>query len=115
MSSATFHHPPHTRTSSTQGFANFLDVVKLGSQTDWYRLSHCTSTRMVVPIEPRLHTYPGQLVNLRVNQHPISLPTRMDGMCGLWTGSIFLALAYQGKDIVFRFSIEYISLRDFGP
>jgi hypothetical protein len=23
--------------------------------------------------------------------------------------------AYQGKDIVFRFIIEYSSLRDFGP
>jgi hypothetical protein len=27
----------------------------------------------------------------------------------------FIGLAYQGKDIVFRFSIEYSSLRDFGP
>jgi hypothetical protein len=27
---------------------------------------------------------------------------------------IFVGLAYQGKDIVFRF-IEYSSLRDFGP
>jgi hypothetical protein len=28
----------------------------------------------------------------------------------------FVGLAYQGKDIVFRFIIEYISrLRDFGP
>jgi hypothetical protein len=26
-----------------------------------------------------------------------------------------LALAYQSKDIVFRFIIEYSSLRDFGP
>jgi len=26
-----------------------------------------------------------------------------------------LALAYQGKDIVFRFIIEYISLSDFSP
>jgi hypothetical protein len=24
-------------------------------------------------------------------------------------------LVYQGKDIVFRFIIEYSSLRDFGP
>jgi hypothetical protein len=24
-------------------------------------------------------------------------------------------VAYQGKDIVFRFIIEYSSLRDFGP
>jgi hypothetical protein len=30
------------------------------------------------------------------------------------TGS-FVGLAYQGKDIVFRFIIEYSSLRDFGP
>jgi hypothetical protein len=27
----------------------------------------------------------------------------------------FIALGYQGKDIVFRFTIEYSSLRDFGP
>jgi hypothetical protein len=27
----------------------------------------------------------------------------------------FVGLAYQGKDIVFRFIIEYRSLRDFGP
>jgi hypothetical protein len=26
----------------------------------------------------------------------------------------FVGLAYQGKDIVFRFIIEYSSLRDFG-
>jgi hypothetical protein len=27
----------------------------------------------------------------------------------------FVVLAYQGKDIVFRFIIEYSSLVDFGP
>jgi hypothetical protein len=27
----------------------------------------------------------------------------------------FVGLAYQGKAIVFRFIIEYSSLRDFGP
>jgi hypothetical protein len=27
----------------------------------------------------------------------------------------FVGLAYQGKEIVFRFIIEYSSLRDFGP
>jgi hypothetical protein len=27
----------------------------------------------------------------------------------------FVGLAYQGKDIVFRFIIEYSSLMDFGP
>jgi hypothetical protein len=27
---------------------------------------------------------------------------------------LFVGLAYGGKDIVFRFIIEYISLRDFG-
>jgi hypothetical protein len=27
----------------------------------------------------------------------------------------FVGLAYQGKDIVFRFIIEYGSSRDFGP
>jgi hypothetical protein len=29
-------------------------------------------------------------------------------------GSLFINLPYQGKDIVFKFIIEYISLRDFG-
>jgi hypothetical protein len=29
--------------------------------------------------------------------------------------SPFIGLAYQGKDIVFRFIQEYNSLRDFGP
>jgi hypothetical protein len=28
--------------------------------------------------------------------------------------TIFVGLAYQGKDIVFRFILEYSSLRDFG-
>jgi hypothetical protein len=28
---------------------------------------------------------------------------------------VVVGLAYQGKDIVFRFVIEYSSLRDFGP
>jgi hypothetical protein len=28
---------------------------------------------------------------------------------------LFISFAYQGKDIVFRFIIEYSSLRDFGP
>jgi hypothetical protein len=30
-------------------------------------------------------------------------------------GLAWPGLAYQGKDIVFRFIIEYRSLRDFGP
>jgi len=29
--------------------------------------------------------------------------------------SVLLAFAYQGKDIVFKFIIEYSNLRDFGP
>jgi hypothetical protein len=28
---------------------------------------------------------------------------------------MFIGLAYQGKDIVFRFIIEFSSLRDFWP
>jgi hypothetical protein len=28
---------------------------------------------------------------------------------------MFVGIAYQGKDIVFRFIIEYSSLMDFGP
>jgi hypothetical protein len=28
---------------------------------------------------------------------------------------MFIGLAYQGKDIVFRFTIEYNSFKDFGP
>jgi hypothetical protein len=30
-------------------------------------------------------------------------------------GSTLVGLAYQGKDIVFRFTIEYSSLNKFGP
>jgi hypothetical protein len=30
-------------------------------------------------------------------------------------GWLFAGLAYQGKNIVFRFIIEYSSLMDFGP
>jgi hypothetical protein len=33
----------------------------------------------------------------------------------VFTHQILIGLAYQVKDIVFRFSIEYSSLRDFGP
>jgi hypothetical protein len=29
--------------------------------------------------------------------------------------TIFVGLAYRGKDIVFRFIIEHSSLMDFGP
>jgi hypothetical protein len=36
-------------------------------------------------------------------------------LCVLCLTKIFIGLAYQGKDIVFRFIIEYSSLRDFGP
>jgi len=34
---------------------------------------------------------------------------------GLKDGEVLVGLAYQGKDIVFRFIIEYSSLRDFAP
>jgi hypothetical protein len=30
-------------------------------------------------------------------------------------GYMFVCFAYQSKDIVFRFTIEYSSLKDFGP
>jgi hypothetical protein len=30
-------------------------------------------------------------------------------------GCLFVGLAYQEKDVVFTFIIEYSSLRDFGP
>jgi hypothetical protein len=37
-------------------------------------------------------------------------------MPGEEEGRLFLVgLAFQGKDIVFRFITEYSSLRDFGP
>jgi hypothetical protein len=35
--------------------------------------------------------------------------------CLLPSTRLFVGLAYQGKDLVFRFIIEYSSLRDFGP
>jgi hypothetical protein len=34
---------------------------------------------------------------------------------GLGGSSLFVGLAYQDKDIVFRLNIEYSSLMDFGP
>jgi hypothetical protein len=37
------------------------------------------------------------------------------GHVGLVGFACFFGLAYQGKDIVFRFIIEYTGLRDFGP
>jgi len=38
-------------------------------------------------------------------------------VCVFWYVCLlmFIGLAYQDKDIVFRFIIEYSSLRDFGP
>jgi hypothetical protein len=40
----------------------------------------------------------------------------MNDLCWINDSSNFVGLAYQGKDIVvFRFNIEYSSLRDFGP
>jgi hypothetical protein len=36
-----------------------------------------------------------------------------DSICSYWT--TFVDVAYEGKDIMFRFIIEYSSLRDFGP
>jgi hypothetical protein len=40
-------------------------------------------------------------------------------MFGLWASdqqlSDFVGFLYQGKDFVFRFFIEYSSLKDFGP
>jgi hypothetical protein len=40
-------------------------------------------------------------------------------MFGLWASdqqvSDFVGFAYQGKDFVFRFIIEYSSLKDLGP
>jgi hypothetical protein len=36
-------------------------------------------------------------------------------LCFLIACKLFVGFAYQGKDIAFRFIIEYTSLRDFGP
>ncbi len=33
----------------------------------------------------------------------------------VWLSSTFIGFAYQGKDIVFRFIIEYSSIMDFSP
>jgi hypothetical protein len=33
----------------------------------------------------------------------------------LESGALFIGFAYQGKDVVFRFIIEYSSLKDLGP
>jgi hypothetical protein len=49
----------------------------------------------------------------------ILLPRLLQGNFEVWQTCIFkgefIGLAYQGKDIVFRFIIEYSSLMDFGP
>jgi hypothetical protein len=37
------------------------------------------------------------------------------GLDDLLSNGLFVGLGYQGKDIVFRFIIEYSSLMDFGP
>jgi hypothetical protein len=43
------------------------------------------------------------------------LPTA-ESPLGIKVFDVFIGLAYYpGKDIVFRFIIEYSSLRDFGP
>jgi hypothetical protein len=42
-----------------------------------------------------------------------SIPKRKNTL--KWLELAFVGLAYRGKDIVFRFIIEYCSLRDFGP
>jgi hypothetical protein len=41
----------------------------------------------------------------------LNLPQRAE----LSKNELFVGLVYQGKDIAFRFIIEYSSLRDFGP
>jgi hypothetical protein len=38
-----------------------------------------------------------------------------NGIVGFGDLNLFVGLAYQGKDIVFRFIIECSSLMDFGP
>jgi hypothetical protein len=45
---------------------------------------------------------------------PIKMILKWFLLWDLW--ALFIGLAYYGKDIVFRFIIEYSSLRDFiGP
>jgi hypothetical protein len=52
-----------------------------------------------------------------LSTHHPSLKALELSICPLRCSSgLFVGLAYQGKkDIVFRFIIEYSSLRDFGP
>jgi hypothetical protein len=49
-----------------------------------------------------------QLLLLSISIHVVVARTEL--LC-----STFIGLAYQGNDIVFRFIVEYSSLRDFGP
>jgi hypothetical protein len=46
--------------------------------------------------------------------HP-TLPTISTLLTSVCLLLFVVGIAYQGKDIVFRFIIEYSSLRDFGP
>ncbi len=46
---------------------------------------------------------------------PTQIGSRIGNRNIFLLSSTFIGLAYQGKDIVFRFIIEYSSLMDFGP
>jgi hypothetical protein len=52
-----------------------------------------------------------------LNSLIVKLLANLQTLVDPWQKTIllFIGLAYQGKDIVFRFIIEYTSLRDFGP
>jgi hypothetical protein len=50
---------------------------------------------------------------MQVQYLSLSLSLSLSLKCSTNMG-LFIGLAYQGKDIVFRFIIEYSSLRDFG-
>ncbi len=72
-----------------------LSLFTLNQLTVFYCVCVCVCVSLSLSLYGPIH-----LLMTSFTHHP------------LW---IFVGLAYQGKNIVFRFIIEYSSLRDFGP
>ncbi len=72
---------------------------------------HPTTQSLLLWLYLRLSCFLGGEKNWMGNQNLIE----RIGLDDLLSNGLFVGLAYQGKDIVFRFIIEYSSLMDFGP
>jgi len=67
-------------------------------------INHKTTKMTITKDTPKSLNYISGLCNSKTKKNSNCL-----------TNIEFIGLAYQGKDIVFKFIIEYSSLRDFGP